>query len=181
MWLQKNSHRRLINSSLSKNVNPNERVRLAQDLHDGIAQDLVGLGYRIDALIAAIGTPIEIRSELRTLRFAISDLVGKVRNEIFELRTSSATLISCSPFENATNFELERIFAELLRNAQLHSKASKLTITVHDNGVGGAIEKPGHHGLIGISERVQNLNGALSIESEADGTKVCVSVPLAQL
>ena len=66
-------------------MNPDERVRLAQDLHDGIAQDLVGLGYRLDALIAAVGTPLEIRSELRTLRFAISDLVEKVRNEIFEL------------------------------------------------------------------------------------------------
>ncbi len=160
-------------------MDQNERVRLAQDLHDGIAQDLVGLGYRIDALVAAIGTPLEIRSELRTLRFAISDLVGKVRNEIFDLRTSSATLISSTPFENATNFELERVFAELLRNVQVHSKANQLTITVHDNGVGGAIKKPGHHGLTGISERVANLNGTLSIESESDGTKVCVSVPLA--
>lgn len=159
-------------------MDQNERVRLAQDLHDGIAQDLVGLGYRLDALIAAIGTPLEIRSELRTLRFAISDLVEKVRNEIFELRTSSKTLISATPFENATNFELERVFAELLRNVQVHSKANKLTITVHDNGVGGAISKPGHHGLTGISERVTNLNGTLSIESESDGTKVCVSVPL---
>ena len=159
-------------------MDQNERVRLAQDLHDGIAQDLVGLGYRLDALIAAIGTPLEIRSELRTLRFAISDLVEKVRNEIFELRASSKTLISAAPFEYTTNFELERVFAELLRNVQVHSKANKLTITVHDNGVGGAIIKPGHHGLTGISERVTNLNGTLSIESESDGTKVCVSVPL---
>lgn len=159
-------------------MNPNERVRLAQDLHDGIAQDLVGLGYRLDALIAAVGTPLEIRSELRTLRFAISDLVGKVRNEIFELRTSSSILISATPFENATNFELERVFAELLKNVQVHSQANQLTFTVYDNGVGGAVEKPGHHGLTGISERVTNLNGTLSIESEADGTKVSVSVPL---
>jgi len=160
-------------------VDQNERVRLAQDLHDGIAQDLVGLGYRLDALIAAIGTPPEIRSELRTLRFSIGYLVEKVRNEIFELRTSSATLVSAAPFENATNFELERVFAELLRNVQVHSKANQLTITVHDNGVGGAKRKPGHHGLTGISERVTNLKGTLSIESESDGTKVCVSVPLA--
>lgn len=161
-------------------MNPNERVRLAQDLHDGIAQDLVGLGYRIDALIAAIGTPLEIRSELRTLRFAISDLVGKVRNEIFELRTSSADLISSSPFENSTNFELQRVFAELLKNVQVHSQANQLTITVHDNGVGGAVEKQGHHGLTGIRERVQNLNGAISIESATQGTTVSIRVPLAQ-
>lgn len=160
-------------------MNPNEQVRLAQDLHDGIAQDLVGFGYRIDALIAAIGTPNEIRSELRTLRFAISDLVEKVRGEIFELRTNSASADSPSPFESTSRNELEKIFAELLRNVEAHSKATELKITVHDNGIGGALEKIGHHGLTGVRERVQNLNGEIAIESKSDGTKVFVTIPLA--
>ena len=30
----------------------NERVALAQELHDGIAQDLVALGFSVDALIS---------------------------------------------------------------------------------------------------------------------------------
>lgn len=162
-------------------MNSNERVRLAQDLHDGIAQDLVGLGYRIDALVAAIGTPNDIRSELRTLRFAMSDLVGKVRSEIFELRTNSANSNSRFAFESASGFELEKIFSELLRNVEIHSKATELKITVHDNGIGGALEKLGHHGLTGVRERVQNLNGLLAMESNSEGTKVVVTVPLAQL
>ena len=162
-------------------MNPNERVRLAQDLHDGIAQDLVGLGYRIDALIAAIGTPNDIRSELRTLRFAMSDLVEKVRGEIFELRANSSSSATRYPFESASGFELERIFSELLRNIETHSKATELKITVHDNGVGGASEKLGHHGLTGVRERVENLNGTLSIESNSEGTKVAVTVPLAKI
>ena len=162
-------------------MNPNERVRLAQDLHDGIAQDLVGLGYRIDALVAAIGTPNDIRAELRTLRFAMSDLVEKVRSEIFELRTNSANTNSRSAFESASGFELEKIFSELLRNVETHSKATELKITVHDNGIGGALEKLGHHGLTGVRERVQNLNGLLAMESNSEGTKVVVTVPLAQL
>ena len=162
-------------------MNPNERVRLAQDLHDGIAQDLVGLGYRIDALIAAIGTPNDIRSELRTLRFAMSDLVEKVRGEIFELRTNSANLISHSPFESALGYELEKIFSELLRNVETHSKATELQISVHDNGIGGALEKYGHHGLTGVRERVQNLNGVLAMESNSEGTKVVVTIPLVKI
>lgn len=162
-------------------MNPNERVRLAQDLHDGIAQDLVGLGYRIDALIAAFGTPNDIRSELRTLRFAMSDLVEKVRGEIFELRTNSANLISRSAFESSLGYELEKIFGELLRNVETHSKATELKITVHDNGIGGALEKLGHHGLTGVRERVQKLNGELAIESNSDGTKVLVVIPLAKI
>jgi NarL family two-component system sensor histidine kinase LiaS len=162
-------------------VNQNERVRLAQDLHDGITQDLVGLGYRIDALVAAIGTPNDIRSELRTLRFAMSDLVEKVRSEIFELRTDSANSNSRSAFESASVFELEKIFSELLRNVETHSKATELVITVQDNGIGGALDKLGHHGLPGVRERVQNLNGVITMESNDEGTKVVVTVPLAQL
>ncbi|MBF8252569.1 MAG: histidine kinase [Actinobacteria bacterium] len=162
-------------------MNPNERVRLAQDLHDGIAQDLVGLGYRIDALIAAIGTPNDIRAELRTLRFAMSDLVEKVRGEIFELRTNSANLNSRTAFESALGYELEKIFSELLRNVETHSKATELLITVQDNGIGGALEKLGHHGLTGVRERIQNLNGVFAMESNSEGTKVVVTVPLAQL
>lgn len=162
-------------------MNPNERVRLAQDLHDGIAQDLVGLGYRIDALVAAIGTPHEIRAELRTIRFAMSDLVEKVRGEIFELRANSTNLISRSPFESTSEYELEKIFAELLRNVETHSKATELKITIHDNGIGGAFEKLGHHGLTGVRERVHSLNGGLSIESNSEGTRVLVRVPMAQL
>ena len=153
----------------------NERVRLAQELHDGIAQDLVGLGYSIDSLVAAIDTPTEIRAGLRSLRFSMSDLVEKVRAEIFALRSNADTLRSIH--ETSTNFELQRIFAELLRNAQEHSQATSLTVTVHDNGVGGAMEKSGHHGLAGISERVFNLDGKLDIESNETGTHVSITVP----
>ena len=153
----------------------NERVRLAQELHDGIAQDLVGLGYAIDSIVAAPHTPNDIRAELRTLRFAMSSLVDKVRAEIFSLRTSTDTLLS--RYENSTNFELQKVFAELLRNVHEHSQATLLTITVHDNGVGGAFEKTGHHGLVGISERVHGLDGDMDIESNELGTQVSITVP----
>ena len=158
-------------------MSANERVRLAQELHDGIAQDLVGLGYCIDSLVAAVGTPTEIRAELRTLRFAMSDLVDKVRAEIFELRASSAAVISRSPNKASTSFELQRIFNELLRNVEEHAQATSFTFTVQDNGVGGVIEKTGHHGLTGVRERVRELNGVLEIESNELGTQVSITVP----
>lgn len=158
-------------------MSTNERVRLAQELHDGIAQDLVGLGYSIDSLVAAIDTPTEIRAELRTLRFAMSDLVDKVRAEIFELRAPSATVISQSPNKVSTSFELQRIFNELLRNVEEHSQATSFTLTVQDNGLGGVTEKSGHHGLTGVRERVRDLNGVLEIESNELGTQVTITVP----
>ncbi len=154
----------------------NERVRLAQELHDGIAQDLVGLGYSIDALVGASDTPHEIRARLRALRFATTDLVQKVRSEIFALRDGSQPL--APQFEASRPFELQRIFAELLRNITEHSGATCLTMSITDNGVGGVRLKSGHHGIVGISERVRSLDGELDIKSTKEGTQISITVPL---
>ena len=153
----------------------NERIRLAQELHDGIAQDLVGLGYSIDSLVGAPGTPNDIRAELRSLRFAMSDLVEKVRDEIFALRSSREILPA--QYEPSTHYELQKIFGELLRNVQEHSQATSITMSLHDNGVGGAGVKEGHHGLTGIDERVRGLEGVLDIESTQSGTQISITVP----
>ncbi len=153
----------------------NERVRLAQELHDGIAQDLVGLGYSIDSLIGTPDTPLEIRSELRSVRFALTELVDKVRAEIFALRESTESLPS--RYEASTSYELQRIFTELLRNVQEHSQATWITISLEDNGIGGTVKKAGHHGLVGIGERVRDLNGVLDIQSTDSGTHVSITVP----
>ncbi len=159
-------------------MSANERVKLAQELHDGIAQDLVGLGYSIDSLVATSGTPNEIRAELRSLRFGVSDLIDKVRHEIFDLRIHALTHMSESPPSGSKTFELERIFAELVRNVQAHSQATSLTLSVKDNGLGGALEKSGHHGLTGVTERVHGLGGSISIDSSEVGTHVLITVPL---
>ena len=153
----------------------NERVRLAQELHDGIAQDLVGLGYSIDSLVGVPDTPYDIRAELRSLRFAISDLVEKVRDEIFALRSSKEILPAQN--EPSVHFELQKILAELLRNIQEHSQATSITMSLHDNGVGGAGIKEGHYGLTGIGERVRELEGVLDIESNQSGTQISITVP----
>ena len=153
----------------------NERVRLAQELHDGIAQDLVGLAYSIDSLVGAPDTPNDIRAELRGLRFAMSDLVEKVRDEIFALRLSKEILPAQS--EPYVQYELQKIFAELLRNVQEHSRATSITMSLHDNGVGGAGIKEGRYGLTGIGERVHGLEGVLDIESNQSGTQISITVP----
>ena len=71
-----------------------ERIRLAPQLHDGIAQDLVGVVYSLDLLLAAPQTPIDTRIQLRTLRFMIADMVEKVRQEMFQLRQPTGLPLS---------------------------------------------------------------------------------------
>lgn len=151
------------------------RVRLAQELHDGIAQDLVGLSYFIDALLARDDASIELRQELRTLRFTISNAVERVRREIYELRVDTAK--ENPLFAGDKKYELNRVFNELIRNIDEHSQANEITISISDNGVGGAHLKDGHHGLRGATERISDLGGWLSIDTENPGTHIEITLP----
>jgi signal transduction histidine kinase len=151
-----------------------EFVTLAQELHDGIAQDLVGLGFSIDNAISNSADPTT-RTELRAVRFAITEMIEKVRIEIHRLRELGPSQISFTP---TFSYELNRVFSEILRNVEQHSKATAVSITVADNGIGGAIEKKGSFGLAGIQERVKALHGETLIESDQNGTKIEVHIPL---
>ena len=127
-----------------------ERVRLAQELHDGIAQDLVAFGYSIDLLLGAADTPINTRRDLRTLRFGITDLITKVRDEIFTLRNSAPidfleslrtiadelfpntkiTVDELPIFTDNQSLELLRILTEVIRNSSRHSGDSHMEIII---------------------------------------------------
>ena len=151
------------------------RVILAQELHDGIAQDLVGLGFSIDSIISS-SQELQAKDSLRQVRFAITELIDTVRLEIHQLRTSS-DLISDDDEKDVT-YELLRALSEILRNVADHSHASHLSIQITDNGIGGAVSKEGRFGLIGIQERIARLNGDIHIDSSEQGTKISIELPI---
>ena len=128
-----------------------ERIKIAQELHDGIAQELVALSYSLDLLLAAADTPAAARVELRNLIFSVSGMIARVREEIFNLRSDNSgslesslrTLLADShsavelklELENCKHTEVieEQILAisrELLRNSIKHSGASVIEITI---------------------------------------------------
>jgi signal transduction histidine kinase len=89
------------------------------------------------------------------------------------------------------------VTAELLTNAVKHADATAirlhvstrdtgatghwLDVWVTDNGVGGAATTPGH-GLAGLAERVQGLQGVLVIDSPTGGpTSIGAHIPYAPL
>jgi signal transduction histidine kinase len=151
------------------------RVILAQELHDGIAQDLVGLGFSIDSLIATtVDQPS--RESLREVRFSITELINKVRLEIHELR--SASDLTSETEAQDLNYELLRVLSEIFRNVSKHAQASQLSIQITDNGIGGASKKEGRFGLIGIQERIAQLNGDIRIDSSEVGTTITIELPL---
>jgi signal transduction histidine kinase len=153
----------------------NRRVILAQELHDGIAQDLVGLGFSIDSLISTTEV-LETKDSLRKVRFGITELIDKVRLEIHHLRTSSELISDTTEVE--MNYELLRVLSEVLRNVSEHAHASNLSIQIADNGIGGAQSKEGSFGIVGIQERIAMLGGDITIDSSERGTKISIELPL---
>ena len=180
------------------------RVEIAQEIHDGIAQDLVALGYELDLVLAAPLTPAVIRNDVRTIRFRVSELIEKVRGEIYDLRShaefnsslreiartiSPSIAISIEEIElsDADRQLLLRVIPELLRNAHHHSGASQIhlqllsgedgvMVQVSDNGHGGAIPTSGRYGLLGSIERVKDHCASIEIDSRKEGTTITITL-----
>ena len=173
--------------------------QIARQIHDGSAQDLVALGYSLDQSLGAPELPASTRAELRTLRFAVTELIEKVRREILNLRNTNPDLNEqaiaiCGDrlgvFELATPLDqaLNPIVTELLRNATEHSGATVINLRTHkdqtftvievsDNGTGGFEMKADRFGLVGISEAVAELSGQLEFIDLAPGLLIRVSIP----
>jgi signal transduction histidine kinase len=173
--------------------------QIARQIHDGIAQDLVALGYRLDQSLGAPELPTSTRAELRTLRFAVTDLIEKVRREILNLRNQVPDVAEqavqiCG--DRLGKFDLEvpldqslsPIVIELLRNAAEHSGASVINLHTHsddaltvievsDNGIGGVEMKADRFGLIGIAEAVAEMSGRIEFINLTPGLLIRVSIP----
>jgi signal transduction histidine kinase len=179
-----------------------ERLRLARELHDGIAQDLVGLGYSLDLLLAHESLDAPSRASIRTSRLHVDELMAKVRREILDLRSAprqsfAARLkeyvqreysdylldldISEVDLSEDKGRELFRAVEEMLRNTRAHARATRIVIKlfslnnrsyleVSDNGIGGATLKENHHGISGITERIQAIGGTVEIENIANSS-----------
>jgi signal transduction histidine kinase len=128
-----------------------ERIHLAQELHDGIAQDLVAIGYSLDALLAKPDASTASKREIRRLRFLISTIIEKVRDEMFDLRNTPASTFAHDielqaqslliPFTleqsqytsmwvdtDLRRIQIHKIVREIFRNIAEHSKASNVSV-----------------------------------------------------
>ena len=129
-----------------------ERIKIAQELHDGIAQDLVGVGYSLDLLLSDETLSSQARSDIRTTRFAIDELISKVRREILDLRRGAGkplhTQLHSLAVDICAGYELEfqldeyavplhvemeilAIATEILRNCVAHSRATRICINLY--------------------------------------------------
>ncbi|MEI6867414.1 MAG: histidine kinase [Actinomycetes bacterium] len=180
-----------------------ERLRIAREMHDGIAQEVAALGYRIDEVIGNEGLSISVREELRLVRAQISALSYQVRDDLFALRDlpvrpfqeAVASVIallgrsseieieidlqSCEP--KAPRFELLRIIQETVLNAIRHSGATAIKIagdkngiSIADNGRGIGEARSGAFGIAGLRERAANIECDFTLTSNSTGTKIAL-------
>ena len=134
-----------------------ERQRLAREIHDGVAQELVMVGYGIDNAQATLPEGAdETAEELKALRGEVTRVITELRLSLFELRSevdrngglaaaiaeyartlgTSAGLRVHFTFDEstarlpaATEAELLRIAQEAITNARKHAGASNLWVT----------------------------------------------------
>ena len=132
-----------------------ERMRLAREIHDGIAQDMASVGYLLDDI--ARDAPPDLAERLAGLRQHLTGLVGELRLSIFDLRAGvdetvglartlgdyvtrvgqqAGLVVHVATDESphrlpvATEVELLRIVQEAVTNIRKHADASNLWLAV---------------------------------------------------
>jgi signal transduction histidine kinase len=141
-----------------------------------------------EALILARDGIKDVRQVLRTLRPGENEKYNGLGNiqrltKVFEQATGIKVTLSFGEVPQFFNEKLEkiiyRVVQEGLTNSFRHGKASEVLVSLHligdegielimkDNGCGSAVETDGF-GLVGINERVAEVNGKVTIHSKAN-------------
>lgn len=125
---------------------------MAREIHDGVAQDLAGLGYRLDDLATAPGLAPTERGEIREIRIALTESLGQLRRSIFDLRNADSDFLAevrrlldeieskgvqvsfdCDTAINTLSTtsarHLQAIATEALSNVLHHANATRLAFT----------------------------------------------------
>jgi signal transduction histidine kinase len=185
------------------------RRRLARDLHDGAQQRLVIASLWLKRAAAeARGTPAEplVVKAVEQLQHGLAelrDLAHGLHPSVLSERGLAAgleSLVARSPLSVELRVDCGRVapevesaiyftVAEALTNAAKHARSSHVRVEVRvvdgalaaevaDDGVGGALVTGS--GLRGVVDRLDAINGTLTIESPPGaGTAIRARVPLA--
>lgn len=136
-----------------------ERNRIAREMHDGVAQEVVALGYIVDEIESVSDQP-ETQELAASLRKEISRVVTELRLSIFDLRHQVADhrlsgalaeyvrevshgtdlrvhllLDESGPtLPSRTETELLRVAQEAIGNVRRHARAGNLWVTLVSDG-----------------------------------------------
>lgn len=155
----------LLQSTLD--ASDNERRRIAQDLHDGIVQDLAGVSFAVDAVrhdpavrqsTTAVQTLDRVVDKaqasirgLRTLMVDIyppnledGDLVGALMDLVAPFQAQGVAVDlrdeMTGRVSSTTHALMYRTAREALRNVEQHANATSITVVLRDHGPDVAME-----------------------------------------
>jgi signal transduction histidine kinase len=183
-----------------------EKARIGRELHDGIAQEIVGVKLAmlqknadpklIDELTRISLDIRNISHELMPqtlkeygLKLAIEDICQKILAPT-GIQYEIAANLPDERMANKIEITLYRIFQELVHNIIKHSHATEVLVqlrkmnnhillVVEDNGKGMTEEKKNGIGISNLKSRVQLLDGNLQYDSsDKEGTTAIVRVPI---
>lgn len=141
-----------------------ERSRIAREMHDGVAQEVVALGYVVDEIASTSSEP-NIQDLAGSLRDEISRVVTELRLSIFDLRQDvsdhlSGALAEClrvtcddtaleahltlqesgPPLPARTQVELLRVAQEAIGNVRRHAGAENIWVSLVSDGSAVVLE-----------------------------------------
>jgi two-component system NarL family sensor kinase len=180
-----------------------ERMRIAFEIHDGIASMVTGISYKIaserreNAEILALLSDLheesrKISHNLMPIDFEEINIITAL-NSLCQKNSSNEVEIFLMTEEKTLKFSIQkchilyRIIQELINNAlkysgcksifvKIENKLDVIYFSVEDDGIGIEDEKS-KNGLKSIRKRVEILDGKLTIESEPfAGTKIEIAV-----
>ncbi|WP_170245880.1 tetratricopeptide repeat-containing sensor histidine kinase [Tenacibaculum adriaticum] len=184
-----------------------ERQQIAKSLHDEVAGDLRMLHQKLEKsqLIEEAQKLEMVKENVRNLSHQLSsvnfdkvsfkDQVINLVSDYFSLdlkiKVNGLQDYDWSAINNAIKRLLYLSIRESIQNSQKHAQATKIIIdlsiakkfvflSITDNGIGfdTKISKKGI-GLHNLQERVEELNGTLTIESKVgEGTKTSIQIPI---
>ncbi|MDD2672897.1 MAG: PAS domain-containing protein [Syntrophales bacterium] len=205
-------------------VREEERRKLARTLHDDLGQTLAGLRFDLYWLLKKIPeNQACLRDKIRTMMEYVEPAISKVRSIYTELRPwileelglidaieyeiDSFKLRSCLRVEFETRFDFDehslsreektaiyRIIQEALKNIYIHSEATRVRISLTENGAGvrlriqdngkgflsSDLKKPSSSGVMLMKERIAILGGIFELSGNPGrGTMLTAEIPAA--
>ncbi|MFM2360592.1 MAG: hypothetical protein RLY16_2585 [Bacteroidota bacterium] len=183
-----------------------EKARIGRELHDGIAQEIVGIKLAMqqqNAEAPLVNELTRICLEIRNISHELMPLTLKEFGLKLAIEDSCQKILTPSgiqfeihsnlPNERLSNkieITLYRIFQELIHNIIKHSQATEVMVqlrkmnnhvllVVEDNGKGINQQKKGGIGMSNLKSRVALLDGNLQYDSiENEGTTAIIRVPV---
>ncbi len=171
-----------------------ERLRIARDLHDTVAQRLAGLGFALDGVIADEAIPAQRKRALREIRLGLTSVVQELRDEILALRIHPSSSIEewlrerlaidlvwqrfdALAIAERQREELQYSLLELIQNAisyqgitAVRIQESELSLTANFFAADAQpTGKPSHSpslGRVGLRERIIRLGAQLEESDE---------------